>query len=232
VTAAVQAVVFDLDGTLLDHDAAVARALEAWLPLLGVDATEDLVTAWRRAEQQHFPAWRDRRISFPEQRRRRLRDFLPLIGLEAGGDHHLDRLFEGYLACYEAAWTKFDDVDSALALLRARGIATAVLTNGTEEQQHAKLAAVGLLAAVGPVLTAEALGVAKPDPAAYLLVCRHLGVDPGAVLHVGDLHDLDVVAARAAGLRAVHLDRVGRGPVDEPCRITSLDELGRHLPGG
>jgi putative hydrolase of the HAD superfamily len=232
VTAAVQAVVFDLDGTLLDHEGAVERALGAWLPLLGVAPTGDLLAAWLRAEERHFPAWRAGRISFAEQRRRRLRDFLPLVGLEPGGDDDLDRVFAGYLACYEAAWTKFDDVDPVLALLRARGIPTAVLTNGSEVQQHAKLRAVGLLATVGAVLTAEALGTAKPDPVAYLLACRHLGVDPGAVLHVGDLHDLDVLAARAAGLQAVHLDRAGRGPADEPCRITSLGQLRHHLPGG
>ena len=42
------------------------------------------------------------------------------------------------------------------------------------------------------------------------------------MLHVGDLFDLDVLAARAARLRAVHLDRHGRGPLDEPDRITTL----------
>jgi putative hydrolase of the HAD superfamily len=228
----VQAVVFDLDGTLLDHHGAVRQALHGWLPLLGVTASPDLLAAWLRAEDRHFPAWRAGRTSFAEQRRRRLRDFLPLIGLEPGEDEHLDRVFEGYLACYQAAWTAFEDVAPALALLRARSIPAAVLTNGTEEQQHAKLRAVGLLDALGPVLTAEALGVAKPDPAAYLLTCRCLGLSPDTVLHVGDLHDLDVLAARAAGLQAVHLDRAGSGPLEEPCRISSLRELRGYLPGG
>ncbi|WP_209307684.1 hypothetical protein [Geodermatophilus sp. DF01-2] len=50
---------------------------------------------------------------------------------------------------------------------------------------------------------------------------------PAEVLHVGDLYDLGVLAARAAGLHALHLDRQDGGPHDEPCRITTLRDLGR-----
>jgi putative hydrolase of the HAD superfamily len=45
------------------------------------------------------------------------------------------------------------------------------------------------------------------------------------VLSVGDRHDLDVLPARAAGLQAVHLDRLDAGPTDEPHRIKSLRDL-------
>ncbi|WP_327004670.1 HAD hydrolase-like protein [Dactylosporangium sp. NBC_01737] len=55
--------------------------------------------------------------------------------------------------------------------------------------------------------------------------CRRWGLPPAAVVSVGDRHDLDVVAARAAGLHAVHLDRDGAGPLDEPHRVASLTEL-------
>ncbi|MGK5678183.1 hypothetical protein [Actinoplanes sp. URMC 104] len=44
----------------------------------------------------------------------------------------------------------------------------------------------------------------------------------GAVADALDRHDLDVVPARAAGLRAIHLDRHGAGPLDEPERVTTL----------
>lgn len=71
--------------------------------------------------------------------------------------------------------------------------------------------------------------MAKPDPSIFIAACQRLGVPPGAALHVGDLHDLDVLAPRVAGLRAVHLDRIGRGPVDETARITSLDQLLAYL---
>lgn len=227
----VTAVVLDLDGTLLDHDGSARAALAAWLPSLGVEATDELVAAWFAAEERHFSAWRSREIGFAEQRRRRLRDVLPLAGLgvdlgvDLGSDAALDEVFAGYAAHYAASWTAYDDVGPMLAALQDLPVRPAVLTNGTDEQQHAKLRAVGLLGRLGPVFTAEGLGVAKPDPQSYLRVCAALGVDPRHALHVGDRYDLDVVAARAAGLQAVHLDRTGQGPHDEPARITSLAEL-------
>ena len=222
-------VIFDLDGTLVDHATAVTAALHRWLPTLGHIASDELIVAWLAAEERHFPAWRARRISFAEQRRRRLRDFLPLLDISPGNDQWLDDVFAGYLRWYEASWTKFDDVDDAIEALTEAGLRTAVLSNGTVDQQNAKIAAVGLSGRVGPVFTAEALGAAKPNSASYLMVCDELGVRPSQALHVGDLYDLDVLAPRAAGLRALHLDRADRGPHDESQRITSLRQLGQHL---
>jgi putative hydrolase of the HAD superfamily len=217
-------VLLDLDGTLVDHDAAVAAALRSWLPALGAAHTAEAVALWQIVQERHLVAWRERTISFAEQRRRRLRDFLPALGVSyADGD--LDAIFDGYLRAYEDAWRPFDDVDDALAEIAEAGLATAVLTNGTAAQQNDKLARAGLAGRVGPVYTVDDLGVAKPHAGAFLGACARWGLPPAAVLSVGDRHDLDVLPARAAGLRAVHLDRRGTGPADEPHRIRSLRDL-------
>lgn len=222
-------VIFDLDGTLMDHKAAVIAALRTWLPSLGVRPTNDLAAAWFAAEERHFPAWQAREIGWQEQRRRRLRDFLPLTGHTPGADAELDAVFVGYVVSYEAAWTRFDDVLPALYDLVELGLPTAVLTNGAAAQQHAKMAAIGLVNTMGPILTAEELGAAKPEARAFLGVCERLGVEPGAALHVGDRYDLDVVAARAAGLAAVYLDRYDLGPHAEPARLASLRGLADYI---
>lgn len=108
---------FDLDGTLLDHDGAVRAALQFWLPTMGAAASAGLLQAWLDAEERHLPAWRSREISFAEQRRRRLRDFLPLLGA-AFDEADLDRVFAGYLEHYEASWSAFGDATPTLDDLR------------------------------------------------------------------------------------------------------------------
>ena len=221
-------VLLDLDGTLVDHRGAVDAALRTWLPTLGVPPTAPTLALWDEAQERHLVAWRERRVTFAEQRRRRLRDFLPAVGI-GYAEERLDEIFEGYLRAYEASWRAFPDVDEALAALTAAGLTLAVLTNGTVEQQHAKLARSGLAGRVGPMFTVEDLGVAKPDPRAFRLCCDHLGLAPAAVLSVGDRHDLDVLPARAAGLRAVHLDRYDEGPHDDPDRVTTLRDLPARL---
>lgn len=220
------AVLLDLDGTLVDHEGAAAQALREWLPTLGVSVTGEVIALWAAVQEKHLVGWREGRISFAEQRRRRLRDFLPAVGVGFADDEQsLDEIFGGYLRWYEASWRAFEDVPDALAAIARAGVATAVLTNGTVQQQTAKLARVGLLDKVGPVFTPENIGAAKPSAAAFLEACARLGLPPATVLHVGDRYDLDVVAARAAGLPAVHLDRSGGGHRDGA--IGSLAEIVR-----
>jgi putative hydrolase of the HAD superfamily len=159
----VSAVVFDLDGTLFDHSSSARRGLRQWLAGLDVVLTNELASAWFEAEERHVTSWREGVVSWAEQRRRRLRDFLPLIGVPVGTADDLDEAFvAGYLLAYERNWAGYDDVDAALNAVHGCGVVTAMLTNGAQEQQEAKLAHLGLLGRMGPVFTAEGLGVAKP----------------------------------------------------------------------
>jgi putative hydrolase of the HAD superfamily len=224
-------VILDLDGTIIDHRGAVRQALEVWLPSLGQVGDEQLFDAWIAAENRHYPAWRSREISFAEQRRRRLRDFLPLIGQPVGDEGDLDVLFEGYLSAYAASWAAYPDAEPALDELAESGVRLAVLTNGTDEQQNAKLSAVGLRGKTGPVFSSEELGVAKPGHRSYLEVCARMQVAPARTVHVGDLYDLDVVAPREAGLQAIHLDRYNAGPLTEPLRVSSLAQVPGMIAG-
>ncbi len=69
---------------------------------------------------------------------------------------------------------------------------------------------------VGVVIDSEVVGVAKPDPAIFLMALNLLGVPPGrTVLHVGDSLRYDVAGALAAGLQPVHMDPYGFCPVPD-----------------
>ena len=225
----IEAIVFDLDGTLLDHRGAATSALDVWLPALGVEGTRALRLAWFEAEERHFDSWRRGEVSFAEQRRRRLREVLPSVALADAPDPDIDALFGAYVELYEAAWRAFDDVEGALDAARSRGLTVTVLTNGTELQQAAKVSAIGLTSRLSGVFTSESLGHAKPAEEAFRAVCSRLGLATSAVLHIGDNYELDVVAARSAGLRALHLDRGGEAQHQEDERISSLSELDGYL---
>jgi len=224
-----KAVIFDLDDTLFDHRRSATDAVTAWLPELGAVADDDLVARWFTLEDLHFVTWSTGGIDFAEQRRRRLSDFLPLIAVEPGTPEELDGLFADYLVHYQQAWTGFEDAEAGVAAVERAGLERAILTNGRVAMQNAKIDAIGLAGRFGGVFTAEGLGSAKPEAAAYLTVCASIGVAPAEVLHIGDRYDLDVLAARAAGLAAVHLDRDDAGPHEEPHRLTSLTRLGDYL---
>ncbi|WP_045744249.1 HAD family hydrolase [Actinoplanes rectilineatus] len=216
-------VLFDLDGTLGDHDASVREALTAWLPSLGLAYSAEVHEVWDALAEKHLAAWRTREITFAEQRRRRLRDFLGIHDEES----ELDAIFAGFVSAYAGSYRAFDDAFDGIAAARDAGLTVAVLTNGSSEQQNGKLARMGMTG-IGPVWTPDDLGVAKPEPATFALACARWGIPAGQVLSVGDRHDLDVLPARVAGLRAVHLDRSRE---TEGHRIGSLRDLAAYLSG-
>ncbi|MGV1003594.1 MAG: HAD family hydrolase [Candidatus Nanopelagicales bacterium] len=221
----VDAVVFDLDDTLLDHTGAAREGLQAWLPTIGLPSGPATIALWQELEAKYWAQLRAGRQTFASQRRARMADFLSAHqqpGPRATAE--LDALFCGYLTHYETAWRPFPDVAATVAGLTLLGLPVAVLSNGQHEQQQSKLRTIGLGQLTPRLLTAESVGVPKPDQRIYRAAAAALGLPPERVLHVGDCPDLDLTGARHAGLAAVLIDRGGRfSQVSE--RIAALTEL-------
>lgn len=216
------AVVFDLDDTLIDDRTASRVAVREWAAALGL-ADPEPERRWARISAVHFARYQTREITFAEQRRERVRDFLDreLTDAEA------DRLFAGYLERYESGWTVFDDAVPALRRARAQGLTIAVLTNGEESQQRRKLDRLALSAEIDLLVASSMLPAGKPDPRAFRRTVALLGIDPAGALMVGDSLEKDVRGAQAAGLSAVLLDREGIDASHGVTRIRSLHELFR-----
>ncbi|GAB2493694.1 HAD family hydrolase [Promicromonospora xylanilytica] len=213
-------VLFDLDDTLVDQEGASRTAVLGWLPELGLDLDDqdELVAAWGAIAEQAYGRYQRREITFAEQRRVRVREFL---GADATDDE-ADELFSGYLTRYERAWTAFDDAVPALRRVRDAGLVVAVLTNGDSVHQRLKLDRTGLAEHLDVVVASDDLPAGKPDPRAYAATCEILGVAPGDVLMVGNDVEKDYQGPLDAGLAAVLLDRYDRYPEVER-RIRTLD---------
>lgn len=226
----ISAVLFDLDNTLLDHEGSARAGLAAFLRHLGSEQTDELVRAWFEIEQAGYNRFLARELSFQEQRRERLRQFLPLTGFPVPTkDSGLDELFTEYVQSYEGSWTAFPDALPALTGLREIGMTIGIITNGNQHQQAGKISRMGLDPLVHRIYSSELMGHAKPAPEAFLVPCEEMQLSPGRTLYVGDNFRVDVDGARNAGLRAVHLDRekpTGQGTV------RSLSDLVPLLDGG
>ncbi|MFI4990549.1 MAG: HAD family hydrolase [Solirubrobacterales bacterium] len=239
-----QAVLFDLDGTLMDHDAARVAGLRAhlaeWLP--GIEAGElaRLDEEWRRLEALHYEEYAAGRCSMQEQRRRRVRGMHEALGRAIDSDEAADEWFAAYLEGYRAAWSAFEDVHPALVSLGSAHpqAKLGVITNGEGEAQRAKLATIGLGERFSVVVASGEVGVAKPDPAIFVLACERLGVQRAQAAYVGDRLDLDAHGAAGAGLQGVWLDRPGAATSASTsarpqsiARIATLHELPAALTG-
>ena len=225
----VRAVGFDLDGTLFDHEGAARSAIVTFLTTRDWIHPGDPGVAWLQLEDVHFREYAAGSISFQEQRRRRMRGLLDLIGLEPDA-HDVDGLFADYLDHYRSAWVPYPDVTATLSELRSMGMVLAVLTNGEQAQQEDKLRRMGVLNEFDAVLAASDLLAFKPDKLAFEALCAAVNQPASSVAYVGDDLAIDAMGAGAAGLRSVWINRRGRGgePEGVPV-ITSLTELPGHI---
>jgi putative hydrolase of the HAD superfamily len=227
-----RAVLFDLDGTLMDHEAARTAGLRMhlgdWLPDLNADELARLEMEWQRLEALHYDEYTRGECTFVEQRRRRVQGMHTALEREPLDEPAADAWFGFYLRHYRAAWGAFDDVLPALTALATAypAVALGVVTNGEGEPQRAKLATIGVGDRFPVVVASGEEGVAKPDAEIFVRACERLGVELEQTAHVGDRLDLDAEAATAAGLHGVWLDRLGAGPSpDHVRRIATLHEL-------
>ena len=227
----IDVVLFDLDGTLIDHESAARRAVVEWSVAQGwnQNAAEDEISEhWDVIAERNFERHRRGELSFQGQRRQRMREFLPFVGKDPTtlSDDALDEAFAGYLDRYEAAWRPFDDARPALERLRDR-VRLAILSNGDQAQQLQKLRAAGLEGLFESIMTSSLLGVSKPDVRAFERACEALETPVERVLYVGDRPTVDAIPAMEAGLHAVLVARSGDpGPMPEGIRvIRSLAEL-------
>ena len=96
----------------------------------------------------------------------------------------------------------------ALDRLAANGVRVGVVSNSDGRVEEA-LRAAGLLEPFEVVVDSQLVGVEKPDPAIFAHALTALGVAPAHALYVGDIYEVDVVGARAAGMDVVLVDRAG-----------------------
>jgi putative hydrolase of the HAD superfamily len=126
-----------------------------------------------------------------------------------------------------------EGVRESLERFRGAGLRLAVVSNSNGTLRPA-LDRLGLGAAFDVVLDSAVEGVEKPDPRLFLLALQRLGAEARTAVHVGDIYHVDVVGARAAGVRPVLLDEAGLYEGVDCPRVRSLGELAAHLapPGG
>ena len=166
----VRAVLFDLDGTLIDSTPAVARSWARWGELWGVGdpfASHEHGRPARDLVAEHLP---------PEQVDAAFRSIEAMEVADTEGILVLPGARELLDALPRDAW--------------------AIVTSCSRPLADARLAAVGLEPPV--LVTASDTAVGKPAPDPFLEAARRLGVDPADCLVVEDA-PAGLTAARAAG---------------------------------
>jgi putative hydrolase of the HAD superfamily len=121
-------------------------------------------------------------------------------------------------------WVDVQDGTAAvLGTLRGEGYTLGVVSNA-DGRVESFLELAGLRKYLDFVVDSAVVGVEKPDPAIFRIALERAGVEPRLAVHVGDIYEIDVMGARAAGVEGILLDPAGTEDVDAPT-IRSLAEL-------
>lgn len=121
-----------------------------------------------------------------------------------------------------------DGTEEVLDELKRRGYRLGVISNA-DGSVEALLESLGLRRHFEFVIDSGSVGVEKPDPRIFRMALERMRVEPHEAAYVGDVYEIDVVGARAAGMSAWLIDplmRLGHLDCD---RIASLAELPGRL---
>lgn len=197
----VRACVFDAYGTLFDY----ATAAAACRDVLG-ERADRLTAVWREKQLQYtwLRALQDKHVDFWQLTGDALDFALETLDLHDGALR--TRLMNLYLSL-----GAFPEVPSVLRRLRATGLKTAILSNGSPHMLAAAVRNAGLVDLLDAVLSIEDVGVYKPHPKVYQLAVDRLGIGADAICFQSS-NAWDAYAASAFGMRVVWCNRYGQRP--------------------
>jgi len=216
-----QAILFDLDGTLIDTAPEIAAALGPTLARAGLDpADAEQVRGWIGDGARALLAKALRASGVPEHE---------LAGRGAA-------LWPTFELDYEESCGEksrlYPGVRRALERLTGAGLQLGIVTNKEAAFAHRLLARHDLADCFDLMVCGDTLPVRKPDPAVLHHALQGLQCQPQDALYVGDAA-IDVHTARAAGVAVWTVSHGYGGPLrgaDAPDRVVeSFDELARAL---
>lgn len=192
-----KAVLFDLDGTLIDTAADFIRLIQAMCqqqqrPIVDAELIRSQVSEGARAMVH---------LVFPE---------LALDSAELL--QYRQQFLDEYAKQICVDTTLFAGMNDFLKKLEKQQIAWGIVTNKPRALTEALLDALDLTQRCSVVVCPDDVKHTKPDPEPMFLACQQLGIDANQCIYVGD-HPRDIDAGRAAGMPTV-LASYGYLPLD------------------
>ncbi len=186
----VSAVLFDLDGTLLNRESSLLKFAESQYDrfnhVLSLIDKENFINRFIELDARGY-VWKDEVYS------QLLKEF-NITGLTC------EDLLEDYVTNFKHSCIGFPHLHEVLEGLQGMGIKLGLVSNGKNPFQMDNVKALGIEGYFDSILISEAVGLRKPDPRIFQRALDELGVKAGHSIFVGDHPENDVRAARDIGM--------------------------------
>lgn len=189
-------ILLDMDGTLLDFEAAEHKALVETFEHFGLPTDHETEQTYIQINKELWAALEKGQIKREKLMTERFARLLKKLGLK-GSPAEMGRWYLNQLATHP------DIIPGALEAVRELSeVATlAIVSNGVAKVQESRLAASGLEPYMDEVFISEKIGVEKPNRRFFEHVLKTLGIEQREkVLVVGDSLSADIKGGQNAGL--------------------------------
>jgi putative hydrolase of the HAD superfamily len=189
----IKAVLFDLDGTLLDRDESVKKFIDNQYDrlnrIVGHIPRETYIKRFIELDQRGY-VWKDKVYQ------QLVEEFLIT-------DMTSEELLQDYLEEFKNHCIPFPNLITTLEKLKSRNLRLGMITNGRGQFQLDNIKALGIEKYFDTILISEWEGIKKPDPEIFKRALKQLNVTANQSIFVGDHSENDVKAAKNVGIIGV-----------------------------
>ncbi|MFC5651316.1 HAD family hydrolase [Paenibacillus solisilvae] len=193
----VEAVIFDLDNTLINRKAAFQayseRFIDQFVELSEQTDRAALLDYMREADQDGY-----------RHKRELHEQFLQELTMKYA-ETTVDELLQFWFAEFFKSTVLMQGAVELLMALRSQGIKLGLITNGSVHTQNAKLDQAQLRDFFDVIVVSDEVQIKKPDQRIFELALERLGAAAARTWYVGDHPVNDIKGARDAGLSAIWL---------------------------
>ncbi len=189
----IKAVLFDLDGTLLNRDESVKifidRQFDRLHKRLNHIPKDKYITRFLELDDGGY-VWKDKVYQ-------QLVNEFDMAGLT------WEELLQDFVSQFQDSCVPFPNLIRMLEELKNKGLVLGMITNGKGQFQMDNIRALGIEKYFETILISEWAGMKKPEPQIFEKALDHLHVLPNESVFIGDHPEKDVNAARSVGIKGV-----------------------------